>query len=66
MLGERLFYHFDTLRCGSIDFEAFLGGIASYCKADEEAKNKIIFDICDNKEDLVLDEQELISAVRKN
>ncbi|OMJ93535.1 hypothetical protein SteCoe_3513 [Stentor coeruleus] len=59
VLGERLFMYFDMNKTQLIDFECFLTAIASYCKETIENKNKVIFEICDSKDDLVLDAKEM-------
>jgi Ca2+-binding EF-hand superfamily protein len=59
LLGERLFNYFDIKKAHLLDIESFILGIANYCKAATEDKYKVIFEICDSKDDLVLDSNEL-------
>jgi hypothetical protein len=40
-----------------------LNGMVSYCKGNLEKKQRTIFEICDFKEDLVLDSKELFVVV---
>ena len=66
LLGERLFYYFDTKRTGLLDFECFLTGLLNYCASPTDRKYKIIFDLCDLKNDLTLDLSELLVIVISN
>ncbi|OMJ69279.1 hypothetical protein SteCoe_33035 [Stentor coeruleus] len=59
ILGERLFNYFDIKKTQLLDIESFILGIANYCKATTEDKYKVIFEICDSKDDLALDSKEL-------
>ena len=43
MLGERLFYVFNTKRTGEIDFDEFSQGIALYCRGTLEQKIEFVF-----------------------
>jgi len=63
LLGERLFYYFDTKRTGFLDFECFLTGLLNYCACPLDRKCKVIFDLCDLKNDLMLDLSELLVIV---
>lgn len=64
LLGERLFHFFDTKKNGLLDFECFVQGMLSYCRGNIEKKQRIIFEICDFKEDLVIDGHELLVSVK--
>ncbi|OMJ92100.1 hypothetical protein SteCoe_5198 [Stentor coeruleus] len=59
LLGERLFGYFDMKKTHQIDFECFLSGIANYCKGQSDRKARVIFELCDSKDDLVLDAKEM-------
>lgn len=62
-MGERLFNYFDTKKLGLLDFELFITGILYYSKSQLDRKQKIIFDLCDLKNDLTLDLSELLIVV---
>lgn len=63
LLGERLFSYFDTKKSGLLDFELFITGILYYSKSQLDRKQKIIFDLCDLKNDMMLDLAELLIIV---
>ncbi|CAG9334920.1 unnamed protein product [Blepharisma stoltei] len=66
LLGERLFQKFDINKQGSISFEDFLIGFASFSKGTLDQKYKIIFDLYDLKEDGVIDKNELVTIIHNS
>ena len=43
MLGERLFYVFNSHRTGEVDYDEFCQGIALYCRGSREEKISFVF-----------------------
>ena len=59
LLGERLFDFFDSQKKQQLGLENFLHGVAEFSRSSPERRQRIIFDICDIKDDHVLDMNEL-------
>ena len=63
VIGERLFNMIETKTEGFIKLEEFLLVIENFTRVDKNAIIRKIFTICDLKNDLYLDEEELLITV---